>query len=438
MRRNFQRWMKFDRYVLCLTYADPRGHAAGLEKYLADEMDLLKVRGISVIYLFPFPTQRSQWLNRYLSRYWGVVADGIFRGFYDVAGVAGIVERLQGAGIVPLEIQIHHLLNYSLLCVEDFLRRIPVNVRLFLHDFYTVCPQYNLLRNNKDYCGAAPPSQQKCEGCVRWTPTHIDGIRMVLNAVKERLTVVAPSESARQIWVNTFSKYESKVSVVPHGVPVGGVLTASVVKREMDPIRIAYVGAPKAHKGWDVFVRWVEDLSPAHLNYEFYHFGRCASTPRGVVHVPVSFLRDGPDAMTEAIRFANIDVALLWSTWPETYSYTLQESLLAGAMVITNPNSGNIADTVRREAVGLVFLEYDELLRYSQDMERVRHDVEEYRSRPSRLPARLEANPMVADSLAAKSPFSVEIKGRASPSCCHVAALYGLKWWKKMVWDREV
>lgn len=437
MPRNYQRWMSFDRYILCFTYADPRGHAAGVEKYLADELDLLKARGISAICLFPFPTKRSKWLNRYLSRYWGVVVDGALRGFYDMEGVVGIVAELQNNGFVPIEIQIHHLLNYNFSHVESLLRRISVGVRLFLHDYYTICPQLNLLRNNKVYCGAETPSQQKCEGCVRWTPTHIDGIRKVLDAAKGRLTIVAPSESARRIWLNTFSDYETQTVVVPHLLPIGEVDHSPAVKRETDPVRIAFVGAPKAYKGWDVFVRLVEELARAHMNYKFYHFGRKAYIRRDVIHVPVSFLRDGPDAMTEALRRAHVDVALLWSTWPETYSYTLQESLMAHAMVITNPNSGNVADTVRREGKGRVFLDYGELLRYSQDIARVRRDVGEFRSLHSRLPSRLEANPSIADSFAANPSVLVEIKGRAARSCYHVAVLYGLKRWKKCVWDRE-
>ena len=438
MPRNFQRWMRFGRYVLCFTYADPRGHAAGVEKYLSDELDLLKARGISTIYLFPFPTKRSKWLNRHLSRYWGVVVDRELRGFFDMEGIVGIVAELQNAGCIPTEIQIHHLLNYNLSDVESLLRRIPVDVRLFLHDYYTICPQLNLLRNNKVYCGAETPTQQKCEGCVRWTPTHIDGIRKVLVAAKGHLTIVAPSESARRIWLNTFSDYETQTMIVPHLVPVGEVDHAPVVNRETDPIRIAFVGAPKAHKGWDVFVRLVEDLASVHMDYKFYHFGRKACIRGDVIHVPVSFLRDGPDAMTEALRRAHIDVALLWSTWPETYSYTLQESLLAHAMVITNPDSGNVADTIQREGEGRIFLNYDELLRYAQDIARVRRDVDEFRSRHARLPARLEANPSIADSLAAKPSISVEIKGHAARICYHVVVLYGLKRWKKSVWDREV
>ena len=157
-------------YVICLVHADPRLVASGIEKYIADEAALLREKQVSMLCLFPFPTRRSRALNERLSAYWGVVIDGKLCGFHGAEGVLGIVAGLRRMGRMPLEIQIHHLVHCDPGRVARLLQGIPVAVKLFLHDFYTVCPQYNLLRNGSAYCGAELPSPEKCAGCASWTP----------------------------------------------------------------------------------------------------------------------------------------------------------------------------------------------------------------------------------------------------------------------------
>ncbi len=429
-RKASSSWLRNRSCIVCLTYTDPRGKTAGLEKYLADQTVLLQARGVSTVCLFPFPTRRSRWLNRRLSSYWGVVADGVLQGFYRIDGVKGFLAQLSHSGISLKEIQLHHFLNSDLALVERLLREVPAPVRLILHDFYTVCPQRFLLRNNCEHCGEAPPSAEKCANCTRWTPGYHEAIGRVLNAARGRLTVVAPSETARRIWTNAFPEHAPRTVVVPHLVPAGETAAPDAGRRPDEPLRLAFVGAPMSHKGWSVFLRLVDERSRQGRDYEFYHFGRLAPAGSGVIHVPVSFVRDGPGAMTEALRRARVDIVLLWSTCPETYSYTLVETRMADAMVLTNPDSGNIADTVRREEAGVVVPDAEELLRYLSDRPRIRRDLEAFRRRHARRPDRMAVNPAIADEIAARpAPGLAPEGGSARPSRV-VGALYRLKQWK--------
>ena len=94
-----------------------------------------------------------------------------------------------------------------------------------------------------------------------------------------------------------------------------------------------------------------------------------------VKEIEVSFLKDGADAMVNAIRRNKIDIAFLWSPWPETYSYTFYESYVGGAYVITNKDSGNIAVSTKRYNCGCVFDDEQELLKFfdsSQNMNTIK------------------------------------------------------------------
>ena len=59
--------------------------------------------------------------------------------------------------------------------------------------------------------------------------------------------------------------------------------------------------------------------------------------------------------MVRALASQNIDVAILWSVWPETFSFTAHEALAAGTVIVTSEDSGNSADRVRRFDRGIVF-----------------------------------------------------------------------------------
>ena len=91
--------------------------------------------------------------------------------------------------------------------------------------------------------------------------------------------------------------------------------------------------------------------------YSFFHFAvenAFAETPPAVTRVTARTSSTHRTAMTDALAANAIDLVLLASPWPETFSYALFESLAAGADVLTVSTSGNIADTVLALGRGIV------------------------------------------------------------------------------------
>ena len=427
------RSMRHDRYVLCLASVDYRHSMGGLGRYLREEMELLRERQVSSLCLFPFPTKRSKRLDRYLSHYWGVLIDGRLAGFYGPQGVLNIMAELGRAGKRPIEAQLHHLKHFNLARVAGLLEAVPVAVRLFLHDYYTICPGAHLLRNGKQYCGAGMPAPEKCEGCVHWSPAHVGRVRAFLEGIRGRLTVVAPSPAARQVWLSTFMDFRDRTKVVPHLAEVGEIPNVDGKKPRNEPVRLAYVGAPVAFKGWDVFRQLATELGGRPEKYEFYHFGLGGQGTSAIRTIPVSFVKDGLDAMTQAIRAARIDIVLLWALWPETYSYTLYESMMANTMILTNPDSGNIAAAVESRGLGKTFRTEAELRTYFLDEEQMRNDIDFYRGRRTVLPARLIPDTAILDDMDLAANPALPVATGALRNAWHVEALYRVKQIKKKI-----
>ncbi len=364
------------RFVVCFTRADYRNAASGIEKYLSEQAALLAQKGISCVSVFPLRTRRHGGLDAWLSRFWGVVADGQWQGFFCTTDLAAwLAGCQQGGNGGLLEIQLHHLQDYPLEVLASFLAAVSAPVRLFVHDYHLLCRQYNLLRNGAAFCGTDAPSLEKCAGCAHWEAPYFPAMRAFLERLRGRVDILVPSEAAQRVMLGALPEWRDNTRVVPHWRVAEGVEGASP-SPVGQTLKLGFVGLPSRFKGWHVFESVGHTLTNQQAPYEFFHFGRPAREGRDFIrNVPVSFVRDGRDAMTTALRTNGVEMVVLWSICPETYSYTLYESLQAGAMIVTHPDSGNIADEVRRSDVGVVLESERALLDYLTDVEQVRADV---------------------------------------------------------------
>jgi hypothetical protein len=66
--------------------------------------------------------------------------------------------------------------------------------------------------------------------------------------------------------------------------------------------------------------------------------------------------------MQRAIEAVGADAVLVWPLCRETFSFTAHEAVAAGAAVLTNPDSGNVATFVAEGGHGQVLPDEDALM----------------------------------------------------------------------------
>ena len=64
--------------------------------------------------------------------------------------------------------------------------------------------------------------------------------------------------------------------------------------------------------------------------------------------------------MQQQLSKLNIDIVFQWSKCQETYSYTYFEAFEAGCYVVTNKNSGNIAEMTSQQNNGKAFESFED------------------------------------------------------------------------------
>ena len=125
---------------------------------------------------------------------------------------------------------------------------------------------------------------------------------------------------------------------------------------------MAFPGYPLDYKGWPVWLRLSEALHE-NKDFKFFHFSNRQGEEGYYKRIDVTVTKEYRNAMIDSLKWNQMDVALLWSTVAETFSFTLYEALAAGCFILTNPKSGNIQDYIKRNPKrGMIFEDEDALL----------------------------------------------------------------------------
>lgn len=237
------------------------------------------------------------------------------------------------------------------------LRRRGLRLILSLHDFSPFCPRPHLLEHPALHFCHYSTDMDRCAACLRqdwpldgdWQSWRRDLAAALLAAAD---VLVFPSDFLRRTYRDLFPGLDPAHQrviepatawdpVPPRAAPAG-------------PIRhVALVGGVQVHKGALVFEEVVRRLADRDLRWSAYGggdaeiLGRLRKLPRMNVR---GYYRSG--ALPRLLRRDRVDLALLLSIVPETYSLVLTECHAAGVPVLAF-DLGAPGDRLRMEGGGL-------------------------------------------------------------------------------------
>ena len=272
--------------------------------------------------------------------------------------------------IQPSIIHVHHLLNLPLKDVHAVLEQFAIPYIVSLHDFYHICPSYNLISYEGFFCYPYK-NPEYCSSCIQnifaqgadlkevWWQTNV----AFLSAARK---IIAPSQTV----LDYFQKEYPALTNRPHIVISHGVsdkiyanyrenLKASALTVAKDPskaLNIALVGHISPIKGAENISKvfdWVANLhSDRAIN--FFIFGTfqgfVSPLAQNIVHLFGSYEHS---ELPHLLKQSRIDVVAIPSICAETYGLVADEVLSFGIPVITTPITA-IAERVIRHQVGWV------------------------------------------------------------------------------------
>ena len=352
------------RIILSVGHDNYRRHPGGVQLCIQREEALAREAGDTYVFLYPWqPLPRLASQSENIDPIIGLLRDGQEIGFSKMSKLIQVTHELATSD-AEINVVIHHLLGHSPEMITDLTNAAGGSSCVYwLHDFLTLCPSYTLQRNSVTYCNAPDLDSNSCSLCVYGVERkdHLSRFEKMFSALD--VHVVAPSRSAKTIWLTHGNLKASKISVIPHVKLKWSKRLGAKPNIEGKTISVGFIGTAAPHKGWPLFQRLISEYQGA-KRYRFVYFGNSNIKMKGLECVDVHVTADNPMAMVEAVKREEIDIVLHWAAWPETFSISTFEALAGGAFVITNEISGNIKDTIHRLNRGTVLADENALLKF--------------------------------------------------------------------------
>ena len=234
-------------------------------------------------------------------------------------------------------IHFHHLIGFPPL-IATLPARLAVPYDYTLHDYFAICPQFNLALADGRYCGE--PDESGCNACLAGRPApwrlDIASWRAFFGALlRDADRVFAPSRDV----IERFRKYLPDVDFryLPHP--------------EFRRVKVLVLGRLSAAKGgWQVEA-CARDASRRRLPLSFHvlgsaDYGRSSGgeptqVPPGLPLVFSGTYED--DTLSVLIDSIRADAIYFPAQWPETYSYTLSAALQSGLPIVA-PSLGAFSE----------------------------------------------------------------------------------------------
>lgn len=259
-----------------------------------------------------------------------------------------------------LDIHISELLRLKKKSQSSNILTIPI------HDFFPLCSNYTLLNEKMEFCNI-PKNPDTCTICIEKNTgdfkkfEHTSDIktwrRTWIALLSEADEVTCFSESSKSITAKAYPSLKSKIRVLPH--QIGNRFQKIYDKRNNlnnKALVIGVLGGINIPKGAGVLAELVKYIEHKNLDMSVKLIGEISHQINSN-----KFSATGKYDIKNAesiILDACIDVFLIPSIWPETYSYTTEEVMQLGYPIIVF-DIGAPAERVKKYELGHVIKETD-------------------------------------------------------------------------------
>jgi GT2 family glycosyltransferase/glycosyltransferase involved in cell wall biosynthesis len=251
---------------------------------------------------------------------------------------------------------INQLVNYPPEKIIRLIKAAGLPYTFFIHDFYAVCPEYNLLNEKSIYCGAET-DLKKCRDCLARQKNLIckdislwrQNFKGLLLGAQE---VLAPSNSAADI----VNKYYPEVEIGVREHTVADWVRPTFEKKfwQMDIFNIAVLGAIGENKGSKIVYELARLLKKKNIPAKITVIGFTDLQNEALIDERLEITgRYDNRAVSELLAKHHIALVLIPSICPETYSYTAGEAVGSGYPLMTF-DIGAPAERIRRDKCGWI------------------------------------------------------------------------------------
>ena len=245
-------------------------------------------------------------------------------------------------------IEIDHLLfhTFDIIDVGEILN-IPTIITI--HDYYYICPTFVLLDENNKYCGGYCENDGKnCSKRVKWfnlpiniTEWKIEWQKQMLKIFKRCNNILTATNFTKNMILKHYPDLNTEdIQLIEHGRDLIKYDNFSIIPNSYQPVKILIPGTLSVHKGSE-FVKKLKKIDVEN-KLELHFLGGVDDEIKKIGVAHGKYKREEFSKHVYKIKPSFIGI---FSIWPETYSYTLTESLSAGIPIIGS-NMGALKERI--------------------------------------------------------------------------------------------
>lgn len=229
-----------------------------------------------------------------------------------------------------------------------------VELRIFIHDYFFVCPSLNLINSEGVYCEI--PHETECATCIRKFPYstysfdfakkqmelyqdqvagNILNWRTLWATLLDQCSVIyVPSSSTANIFCKAYPTYLAKVCIEPHSLNYIQKITKITPSTPKSFLQLYILGHIDDHKGKQILKNLIRYTHEKQLNIcynilGYFEYPEYINSPFLKLHGTY----DRKD-ITKILQHLDIDAFLFLSICPETFSYVTHEMVATELPVI--------------------------------------------------------------------------------------------------------
>lgn len=271
----------------------------------------------------------------------------------DIDGLYTILEQYSMDEIIINELVTYPSLYEMLERITQYSRATNAKLTMLMHDYFAICPTINLIDESGRYCGmgkCATCNLEKCSiACLNYKgmDTWKEQWERFLKSCNE---VRAFSHDTEDILIRQYGQMDN-ITYVPHQVNYMPKLNKT--QKTTETLNIGVLGVLSEHKGGHVIEQMVRSIEEKQLDVNVILIGY---TDSGISISSPNFRETGKYGIGELPRLIyenDIDIFMIPSIWPETFSYTTQE-IMEMNMPVAVFDLGAPAERVKQYDKGIV------------------------------------------------------------------------------------
>jgi len=228
------------------------------------------------------------------------------------------------------------------------------------HDYFSLCHVSNLVNFEGKYCHPDNIPVSSCDECLQKKYSILPGSQQIRREYWGKLFkdldgLIFNTQGSFNLAAQIYPSVASHANVAILPVAIEEVVRPKMPTKTSDELRVAILGNLNHHKGADVIIGAIEQLSNENISFHFFGGIEKLYDERLVIGRNPKVFRYGKYP-SEALpdKLISCDVTLHASICPETYSLSLSEAWASGLMPIVS-DIGALGERVIDGVTGLKF-----------------------------------------------------------------------------------